>query len=452
MLDRTPANRLPTITTAGSVTLPRMAKIDGIDVSVFQGTIDWQKVAKAGQEFVFIKATEGIPTSSDPKARDSKFNTNWKGSKAAGLIRGAYCYSIPKPDRDPADEVRHLWKVVKAAGGLRYKGDLGLVPDFEWNAPGMTREQLAKWVVGWWKEAERIQGRSPITYTGFWWRDVGLRVKNRECPLWLAAYVDDPRQYVPRPTWTPRDMRFHQYTDKGRVNGIQGDVDRNHFLGTRKALEQLAVLPAFRPAKPSKPKPKPNKPGKPAKPKPPNTGGVKVPTKPKPKPKPKGPRRPADAPKDLPRKFWHHWRYPWGPRARSSALFKRWLWNHGYMSPNFTRAEWACNDGTPVPRSLRRRAQRCAFAFERLRHAIGDKPIYLISKYRTEQYNRDVGGATLSQHVKASAGDMSREWIAIYGHTRVLTLLKRYFDGVGVYPAGSMHGDTRGYPAFWTSF
>jgi hypothetical protein len=102
-----------------------------------------------------------------------------------------------------------------------------------------------------------------------------------------------------------------------------------------------------------------------------------------------------------------HWKEPWnvpvdGRKARS---FKHRLWEHGFLSPNFTRAECASHDGVKIPRRLRGPAQRQAFRMERYRHATGDHPVSFLDWYRTPEENRRVGGASESQHMRACATD-----------------------------------------------
>lgn len=159
-------------------------------------------------------------------------------------------------------------------------------------------------------------------------------------------------------------------------------------------------------------------------------------------------------PKGLPRRYRWHWRHPWTWRARRHVGFKRWLRGHGYLSPHFPTREARCKDGTPVPQSLRKAAQRHAFNLERLRHALGDRPVKVISWYRTPSYNRRIGGASQSMHMRAIATDHSREWVNARGRRRVLYHGNRIFanGGMGTYPYGSMHFDTRGYRARWSSF
>jgi len=151
------------------------------------------------------------------------------------------------------------------------------------------------------------------------------------------------------------------------------------------------------------------------------------------------------------RKYWKH---PYSFRARHSRKFKKFCWSRGYVSPNFTRAEWACSDGTPVPYRLRKNAQRQAFNLELVRHKLGDRPIGGISYYRTSSYNRQIGGATASRHVYADATDFSVETVTRFGRNKFLAVAEKVYGrgGVGSYPSGSVHLDSRGYRARWNSW
>lgn len=159
-------------------------------------------------------------------------------------------------------------------------------------------------------------------------------------------------------------------------------------------------------------------------------------------------------PRGLPRRYRRLWRKPWARRAPLVFGFRRWLQRHGYLSPHFTLAEAASKDGTPVPRRLLRAARNHAFRLERVRHALGDQPIPIISWHRSPAHNAAVGGASQSQHLKARATDHPREWVERVGRFRFDRVADRIFKdgGVGRYPAGSVHLDSRGWRARWTSF
>jgi uncharacterized protein YcbK (DUF882 family) len=78
----------------------------------------------------------------------------------------------------------------------------------------------------------------------------------------------------------------------------------------------------------------------------------------------------------------------------------------------------------------------------------------VLSWYRPDWYNRQIGGASNSQHIRALATDMTREWVAKVGRDRFNRAADKVFrdGGVGRYPAGSVHVDSRGWRARWTTF
>src|SRR6185369_16638343 len=81
----------------------------GLDVSHYQGTVDWSSVARQGYRFAFIKATEGL------SEIDPQFSANWPDAKAAGLIRGAYHYY--DSGSDPRQQAEHFLNTVWPDGG-----------------------------------------------------------------------------------------------------------------------------------------------------------------------------------------------------------------------------------------------------------------------------------------------------------------------------------------------
>lgn len=158
--------------------------------------------------------------------------------------------------------------------------------------------------------------------------------------------------------------------------------------------------------------------------------------------------------KNGPDRWTRFWNKPWTYGARHSRSFKRACWKHGHVSPNFTRAEWNCHDGTKVPASLKANAQRNGFHLERFRHAVGDVSMPILSGYRTVDYNRRIGGAVGSRHTYADAADFSVSVVNAIGHDRFFKVAEVVFanGGVGQYPGGSAHLDSRGYRSRWTSF
>ena len=148
------------------------------------------------------------------------------------------------------------------------------------------------------------------------------------------------------------------------------------------------------------------------------------------------------------------WKHPYGKLAQRSSKFKRFCWRQGYVSPNFTRKEWASKDGTPVPVELRVNAQKQAFKCERLRHRLGVRPIGALSYYRSPAHNAAVGGASQSRHMMADACDWDISTINRFGRDRFLAAVEKIWanNGIGIYPGGNIHTDARPYRARWSSW
>jgi len=196
--------------------------VQGIDVSHFQGAVDWQQVAKAGMSFAFAKATEGI-TYVDPQ-----FATNWDGIQAAGLLRGAYHFF--EANDDAAAQAQHFLATVQLA-----PGDLPPVLDVETTA-GVSDAQIWSGVATWLQVVEQATGRQPILYTapGFWNSHAPDLTLTRY-PLWLADYATQP--LLPQ-GWT--SWLFWQHSQSGSVAGVTGAVDLDSFSGTLQQLQELA--------------------------------------------------------------------------------------------------------------------------------------------------------------------------------------------------------------------
>lgn len=197
----------------------------GIDVSHWQGSINWASVKSSGKTFAFCKATEGT-TYTDPT-----FATNWAGMKNAGLIRGAYHFG--RPGSDPVTQANRFCDVVSPR-----TGDLQMTLDLE-ATDGKTPSQVRSWVVAFINQIKSRTGRPGIIYTGFYfWRDSAGNGSNLNCPLWLAAYVSNPSAYVPA-AWPY--FTFWQYTSSGTCPGVSGNVDRDAFNGSLSGLNALRL-------------------------------------------------------------------------------------------------------------------------------------------------------------------------------------------------------------------
>lgn len=209
-----------------------MATVPGIDVSYWNAGIDWPKVRATGQRFVFVKASEG------ETFKDSAFSANWLGAKSAGLLRGAYHFF--RSNTDPRKQATNF---INYARSTNDDGELPPVLDLETH-DGQTKDKIIARAKIWLDLVEEAFGKKPIIYSGqYFLQDYfseaggGPPAWAREYPLWLAQYpnnyAEGMQPYLPRGwfKWT-----FWQYSDKGRLNGINANVDLNVFNGT---LEEL---------------------------------------------------------------------------------------------------------------------------------------------------------------------------------------------------------------------
>lgn len=210
----------------------------GIDVSHFQGSVDWFSVARSNVKFAFAKATEGNVF------RDDRFEANWRGMQDAGLFRGAYHFG--RPGRDAETQAEHFASIV---GPLGFR-DLPPVLDIE-ESDGRPPEQVLSWIRAFIVRAEALFQRRLIIYTGVFWREaLGNNADPffGERPLWVAAYRKVP--VIPA-AW--KEYTFWQYSE-GRsnspvaVSGV-GPCDQNRFEGSEADLNALcsSVAPGASP-------------------------------------------------------------------------------------------------------------------------------------------------------------------------------------------------------------
>lgn len=190
--------------------------IRGLDVSRHQGPIDWERVARDPQlRFVWIKATEGGDWT------DPRFDENWDGARAAGLVVGAYHYfTLCTPGS--AQAAQFLRTVPATSDGLPPAIDL----EHEGNCGGRpsTADLLAE-VAVFLDAVEGGLGKRPAIYTTRAFHRDHLRGALLDHPLWLRDVVIEPGQVDGRP-WT-----VWQHWSRARVPGIDGFVDRNVFRG-----------------------------------------------------------------------------------------------------------------------------------------------------------------------------------------------------------------------------
>ncbi len=200
-------------------------RLTGIDVSHFQGHVDWQAVKAAGCAFAFAKATEGTGVT------DADFAVNWAGMQSAGLLRGAYHFY--RAAERAADQAAHFLATVRFA-----PGDLPPVLDIEVN-DGVTGEALVGGVQTWLDAVEPAAGVTPVIYTNTSFWDAHFNDQFSAYPLWIAHYTSAPAPSPLPAGWA--DWTFWQYSQSLHISGVSGNVDHDYFDGTLDALQALTI-------------------------------------------------------------------------------------------------------------------------------------------------------------------------------------------------------------------
>jgi len=191
----------------------------GIDVSHWQGEIDWAQVKKAGIEFAFIKATEGSGYI------DPKWKENADGAKAAGLQIGFYHFARFTSGKEAEAEGRHFIKTTASQ-----QSDLPHVLDLEVTG-GMDRAPLSQAAKIFLDNVAQETGREVMLYTNTNIARHHLTDALKEYPLWIAHYgVDRPGDNGIWDKW-----RVFQYSNKGEIPGIKGYVDLDEMAAEKQA-------------------------------------------------------------------------------------------------------------------------------------------------------------------------------------------------------------------------
>lgn len=207
--------------------VPSDYAIHGIDVSHWQGEIDWVSVRRSGVAFAWIKATEG------GDHLDKRFYQNWNAARAAHLPRGAYHFTYWC--RSAEEQV--AWFIANVPVD---PDALPPVLDVEWNGHSKTcphkipRARAIEKMRIMLDAMERHYGKRPVIYTDITFFEDVIKGGFERYPLWVRSI---PR--YPTPRFDGRRWYFWQYTAKGTISGIKGPVDRNAFFGTAHMWERF---------------------------------------------------------------------------------------------------------------------------------------------------------------------------------------------------------------------
>ncbi len=185
----------------------------GIDISEFQGEIDFEEVRRSGIEAVYIRVGAGEYT-------DEYFAENYERAKAAGLKIGFYHYVTARSVEEGRRQARFFASL--AAGR---EPDMRLAMDFEYFG-SLSVSQINAISEAYLDELTALTRREAVIYSDLSnARNIFSRALAEKYPLWAAQYgADEPSA---NGKW--REWVGFQYTDEGRVGGIYGNVDRNIF-------------------------------------------------------------------------------------------------------------------------------------------------------------------------------------------------------------------------------
>ncbi|PLK71675.1 glycosyl hydrolase [Rhizobium sp. TH135] len=198
---------------------PKHHAVHGVDVSRWQGNIDWATLRSQGANFAYIKATDG------GDHLDPMFHTNWKRAKEAGVKRGAYHFFYwCRVASEQAD-----WFIRNVP---RDPDALPPVIDVEYNgesscrfrlSPEKAREKMQVFM----DRLERHYGKRPVIYTAPDFYKDNLRGQFLDYPFWLRSVAAHPSKIYPDRKWV-----FWQYSGSGLSQGVNGKIDLNVFYGS----------------------------------------------------------------------------------------------------------------------------------------------------------------------------------------------------------------------------
>ncbi len=202
--------------------------VPGVDVSRYQGDVDFVKLKENGFEFVFIRLGYRGYGKAGSIRLDSRFDENMKKAIDAGLDVGVYFFSQAVNEdeaREEADFVFANLKRIREEFSDEYYPSLGIVFDPESilddvaRTDDVTAEQFTLNTITF-LDAVRAEGYEPILYCNMLWEAFNLEMKKiyeNGYQVWYADYEPFPQ--------TPYDFTFWQYTNEGRIDGIDGSAD-----------------------------------------------------------------------------------------------------------------------------------------------------------------------------------------------------------------------------------
>lgn len=185
----------------------------GIDISRYQGTVDFDRVAADGIDIVYMRAGEGNDYI------DPEYERNYQQAREAGLKSGAYLYVTATTVDEGREQAKFFASLLQ---GKEFA--CRPVMDFE-NLRGLNRQTANDIALAFLQTLEEETGVTPAIYTGAYKVEAVWDADLAAYPLWIAEYGAEE----PKTTGAWKEWSGFQYTDKGQVDGIDGDVDLDRF-------------------------------------------------------------------------------------------------------------------------------------------------------------------------------------------------------------------------------
>ncbi len=202
---------------------------EGIDVSNWQGYINYTAVKEDGIDIVYIKSSQG----NDYK--DPYFELNYENAKANGLLVGVYHFVTARSITEAQREAEFFASVISGK-----QIDCKLAMDFE-EFGSLTRPEINEISKAFLERLEEITGKETIVYSDLFNSRNTFELSD-EYPLWIAYYGDYAELEEIRSNW--KTWQGWQNTDVGRVDGIRGHVDRDRFT-EEVILGNTDIIPDF---------------------------------------------------------------------------------------------------------------------------------------------------------------------------------------------------------------
>ena len=200
----------------------------GIDVSAYQGTIDWAKVKKAGIKFAILRTTV------KGGSMDSKFAANYKNAKANGIAVSGYHFSYSLSTAEAKKDAQNL---IKKLGGKK----IPIYIDLEWSSQASLGRQKVTDIAKAFITTLKNAGYQAHVYSNTnWYKNYYYpdQLKKLGCHFWIAQYGKNTGKYDE--AWKPNvGEKIWQYTSVGKISGISGNVDLDMMYGSSVSMKEF---------------------------------------------------------------------------------------------------------------------------------------------------------------------------------------------------------------------